>query len=419
VKALVTELRGAGAFVVLAGVGWGLSSDTFALLGALGALALVTLHVWQRYCLTGLTYSRRLDAERAGFGDEVGLEIEIVNDKILPLSYVQIDDDAPAALTVVAAGGVPAVRAPASRDPLGRQSAGLVQVLPLLPYQRVRQHLVVRCDRRGDHRLGPSRLTSGDPVGRRARSVTLHDEQHLLVYPKIFALLPEGLASRMLVGATRSHRELESDPSRITGVRAYEQGDPLRHVDWRATARVGSLLVRQFEPTVAPKVAIVLDVRVPQLRSWLAPPDELELLVATVASLLAHLVEARTPVGLYANGSSAGQPVAYPASGSAASLTPMLEALARLLPYGAAPVSRMLAQLDGSLARQTSILVVSTDFSSDTVAAMAQLRRRHAVSAILLETGAGREPPRDHVDALLRALYVDDWHGRTTLELHT
>ncbi len=406
-RALERELRVAEGFFALAILGWGLSSDTLALFGCLGVLAFIALDLWQRYSLAGLSYRRRLERPRASFGERVGLEVEISNDKPLPLSYVEIADEVPEGLAID--GGE-------VTKSFGRK-ATLVQVLPLLPYQRVRRRLVIHCDRRGEHRIGPARLTSGDPIGYRRRVEDLHESEHLLVYPKLLALQPAGIASRLLLGETRRQVELVTDPSRVAGVRAYEPGDPLRHIDWRATARAGDLLVRRFEPTLSQRVAVFLDVRVPQFTSWTPAPDELEFAVALTASLIAALAQAQVPVGLFTTGSAGGHPPAHTPSRTPQGLVGMLESLARLVPHGPLFISEILESVCATMARQTSVVVVAGDFPLSTLSAMAHVRRRHSLSALHLASGMGSPPPRDQVDALLQTRYVDDWHDRTALEL--
>ena len=225
------ELHVALVWLALAGIGWWQRSTPLAIIGVLGALTTGALYVWQRECLVGVTYSRELSQTRAMFDERVTLEIEIVNDKLLPLSWFEVEDDVPSALGIE--GGTVVSR--------GSRGNALVQLLPMLPYQRVRRRLTVVCSRRGEHTFGPALVSSGDPVGLRIRSGRLLDVRHLLVYPKVFALAPAGIASRVLIGEERSRFELLEDPSRFAGVREYRPGDPLRHVDWRATARSTAL----------------------------------------------------------------------------------------------------------------------------------------------------------------------------------
>ena len=80
------------------------------------------------------------------------------------------------------------------------------------------------------------------------------------------------------------------DPSRVAGVREYRMGDPLRFVDWRATARSTMILVREFEPSVTPRVAVFLDFKNPTLNLNIVDAPELEFTVAVAASIVTELV---------------------------------------------------------------------------------------------------------------------------------
>ena len=129
----------------LAGVGWGVHATLLALAGMLGALRAMVLWVWQRHCLTGVTYRRTLRQHRATFGEEVILDVELVNDKLLPLTWLHVEDDVSRDLTI--RGGTVL----SSTSDLHRS---LHHLLPMLPYQRVRRTLRVVCDQRGEHVFG-------------------------------------------------------------------------------------------------------------------------------------------------------------------------------------------------------------------------------------------------------------------------
>src|SRR5579859_2170186 len=77
--------------------------------------------VWQRYCLLGLGYRRSLGQARAMFGEEVELTLEIVNDKPLPLAWLEVEDTVP---------GLPVALAPAHTGPShipGRRLLGMLR----------------------------------------------------------------------------------------------------------------------------------------------------------------------------------------------------------------------------------------------------------------------------------------------------
>jgi uncharacterized protein (DUF58 family) len=400
-------LRLALVWVVLAGLGWWLRSAPLAVLGVLGAVATVALWIWQRECLTGVSYRRTLGQTRATFGERVELSTEIVNDKLLPLSWLHVTDRVPPVLDIEG-GTVISEPSHISR---------LVQVLPMLPYQRVRHRFTVVCTYRGEHIFGPSELTSGDPLGLRSRSARVDNRQRLLVYPKLFALAPAGIVSRVLAGDRRSRFELIEDPSRIAGIREYRRGDPLRSVDWRATARSTTVLVRQFEPTVTLRVALFVDLRAPRRPVWSLDAAEVEFTVAVAASVLADLAASKVAAGLFSCGVASGGPLAFPASRAPSSLALMLEALAKVSPSGSTPFAEVISTHGPRLARGTSALVVAADFPEATVLALSELRRHHPVTALWVQTGRGTPPPPALVDRLVTVRYSDDWQRREILEL--
>jgi uncharacterized protein (DUF58 family) len=278
--------------------------------------------------------------------------------------------------------------------------------------------MTLRCDRRGLHRIGPARLRSGDPIGYRDRSVRLTEIDELLVYPKIFALEPFGVVSRVPLGAARAARLLMEDPSRIVGSREYQVGDPLRQIDWRATARHGTPLVRVFQPTASPRVAIFLDTRVPQLFRPRTDPPELEFTIAVAASVAAELTARRLGVGLFSTGTVEGLTIAHQPSASPDTLARILELLARASPFGSVSLADALTMEGRRLPHGTSILVVAADFPEDTLMAVGELRRRHLpVTAVAVATDRGDLPSGQLFDDLLIAGFTGDWQTRPTLQL--
>ena len=287
------EWWAAAVALVMAGVGWGIHSTLLALAGTLGALTAVLLWVWVHECLTGVTYRRTLAQQRAVFGEEVAMDVEIVNDKLLPLTWLHVADEVPPALTVHGGTVLP-----------GRSGlySELHHLLPLLPYQRVRRRLTVVCNSRGAHTFGPTSLRSGNPVGYREQFARVRDCAELLVYPKVFRLAYPALVSRMPLGEHRALRDSLRDPSRPAGVREYRAGDPLRHVDWRATARSTALLVRVHEPTAALRVAVFSDLSIPRSGEGGSDHEIAEFAIAVTASVVTDLSHRGAATGLYSSG---------------------------------------------------------------------------------------------------------------------
>jgi uncharacterized protein (DUF58 family) len=124
---------------------------------------------------------------------------------------------------------------------------------------------------------------------------------YLTIYPHIVPLDQLGLPSRLPLGARRSDNPLLPDPSRLVGVRDYQPGDRLRDIHWRATARLGALQVKKFEPSQPLQVALFLDLD-ESAYDFRTRDRASELAIVVTASLAADIVAQRQAVGLFSNG---------------------------------------------------------------------------------------------------------------------
>jgi uncharacterized protein (DUF58 family) len=108
------------------------------------------------------------------------------------------------------------------------------------------------------------------------------------------------------------------------GMRRYAPGDDLRRVVWRAVARTGRVMVREFEQGITDRVAIVVDTDV-RHHSAGEPSDTFEAAVRTAASLGLRYLKDGFAVTVETN----GETVASAVRGVRAQTT-FLDAMARL-----------------------------------------------------------------------------------------
>ncbi|HTW98494.1 MAG TPA: hypothetical protein VMD59_06945, partial [Acidimicrobiales bacterium] len=120
--------------------------------------------------------------------------------------------------------------------------------------------------------------------------------------------------------------------------------------------------------------------------------------------------------GLYVAGTVEGSPLALP-SGNVAGLAGLLEALAKVSDRQGVSFSALIAAQIGRLQHGTSAIAVAVDFRDAAVEALAELRRRHAVTALHIVAEEGSPPPTGLVDAVLRARYDEAWEQLEALEL--
>jgi uncharacterized protein (DUF58 family) len=116
--------------------------------------------------------------------------------------------------------------------------------------------------RRGVYRVHAFDVTATDPLGVFAFTRQVPCEGELIVYPR-----PEATTMVPISGSDRygwqefvsaAFRGNSVDPD---GVRQYTDGDPLRRIHWRQTARTGKLSVIEFEESQSVSLVIALDLQ--------------------------------------------------------------------------------------------------------------------------------------------------------------
>src|SRR5690606_35165350 len=137
-----------------------------------------------------------------------------------------------------------------------------------------------------------------------------------------------GLDSARPFGEQRGGNRIFEDPSRVVGVRDYIAGDPLKRIDWNATARVGRLQSRLYEPSRTQAVVVALNIPT-FARTWQgSDPVLLERGISVAASLARAAFEDGHALGMLANGSfpDADRPIRIGAGSSPDQLNRVLEA---------------------------------------------------------------------------------------------
>jgi uncharacterized protein (DUF58 family) len=133
---------------------------------------------------------------------------------------------------------------------------------------------------RGRYRIEEAVALVEDPFGLERREPALGESAALVVYPRLVEL--ERLFSEEGAQARDGRRLLLQRPSGfdLHSVRDYVEGDSLRKVHWRTTARRGHLMVKELEDSPREDVAVVLD-------AWRgSPPGTFDVAVRAAGSIL-------------------------------------------------------------------------------------------------------------------------------------
>jgi uncharacterized protein (DUF58 family) len=374
-------------------VGGALGAPGLLLVGGLTLLSRWLTTLWSRFGLADIVFERRLGTDRAVWGDEVPLEVEVWNQKLLPVPLLLVDDHVTDTLRVVG-------RRLGASDRPGQ--ATLQHAWSLLWYERVTRHLAIDARRRGVFGFGPVRLTVSDLFERGTNAEERELPAQLLVRPRTVPVRSTPPAAAPL-GATRAVASLFTDPARFAGVRPYQRGDSARHIHWRATARVGATVSRRYEPVHERQVLIAVDLQTVPGPHWLMLFDDeaVEGLCVAAASLSRRLLSEGAACGLLLGSQLAGgRRWAYLPPASAPRQLGLIEdLLARVQPIVSLPFESLLGVVPRRLAPGGTLLVLGARDPSPYLDPL----RRLARSGYVVEHVAMGPAARDARDSAARA----------------
>jgi uncharacterized protein (DUF58 family) len=212
-----------------------------------------------------LSCSRDVTPARVPAGQPATARLVLENVSFLPTGLLLLEDEVPYTL-----GGRP-------RFTVDRVGPG---------QHRVVQY-PIRSDARGRYRIGPLRLRLADPFGlvELTRSFTAVDV--LTVVPAVHPLPPVKLGGAWESGGESVSRSVAIRGDDDAATREYRNGDDLRKVHWRSTARVGKLMVRREERPWQARATLLLDTRADAHRGD-GPGSSFEWAVSAIASVGAH-----------------------------------------------------------------------------------------------------------------------------------
>ena len=331
---------------------------TFALLMLVQAL------VFRKFGLVRIRYDRRLSVRACHQDDEIEMVETIENRKWLPVPWLRVESQIPAALRFGAQAN------------LGISSGSIYQnhksLFSLMPYTRITRRHAVRCLKRGYYKADSVSMTVGDLFGIAASTKRLDIGFELIVYPK--PVLPEewDLPAHGWMGEAIVRRWIVDDPFLIAGTREYMSGDPLKAINWKASARTGRLQVHKRDYSADRRLMIVLNVEDHE-GMWNVATDEalVEYGLSLAAGMARHAVENGLEAGFAANAAEAGRagverPAFVAPDAGQPHLLAIYESMARLKTERLLPLHELLHLIGERLDERTDIAVL-TSYENDRI----------------------------------------------------
>lgn len=329
------------------------SQGLLLVLGALSLIVSLVAKFWDRFAFRNVSHSRNLSQNRAFVGDNFEYTITISNEKALPLIWLDIQDAFPEGLEL------PGGTLRGSGAEVTRQHCITTS---LLPYQKVTWKYKIECTARGYHRIGPVRLRSGDIFGFSSAEIHYPQVDHMLVYPRIVDLGELIFPEQHPLGESKSWKPVVQDTTRFLRQREYSPLDPMKHIDWKATARRQRLQTKVFEPVVSLNVLIALNAATSEYAWQGSNRRFFERAVTAAASVADDADRSGYSFGLVSNAvaSYSGKWLSVPMGASSSQLSLVLESLAMAGPYVVTPLTEVLRGERASLPSGTTVVLVTS-----------------------------------------------------------
>ncbi len=228
-------------------------------IGLTAAAAVVTALVARLVHPSRLSVRRRVSSTMVAVSDPLEVSLEVANRARLTSPTVRISE------TVT---GEDDIRSCVAALPGGTAASRSYRLQPT---------------RRGVLEIGPTRLTDVDGLGLARRRHIVESRTRVVVHPPIEQLA----APRLPVGGDLSlpiefrRRPLGLASEEFDVLRPYAEGDDLRHIHWRSTARLDEFVVRRFQPSRPGRLTVVVDTR---------PPGDLAAVQDRTTSVAASIV---------------------------------------------------------------------------------------------------------------------------------
>lgn len=242
-----------------------------------------------KWGLSKIEYSRKFSQSVAFEGEMIEMIDEIANRKLLPVPWLRLESKIDENLVFNQIEGT------------NRGDMHLT-LFSLMPFQKIKRRQKVTCAKRGYYGLETVSISTGDAVGFGETFQTFRSVTNLTVYPKIIDMEEIPLPSQSWLGDIITKRWIIEDPFVMSGIREYTTGDPMHTVNWKATARTGSLQVSKKDFTADHHLMIYLNFDQTEDK-WLPIINEeiLERGLSYAASIAHHTLSQGIPTGFGCN----------------------------------------------------------------------------------------------------------------------
>jgi uncharacterized protein (DUF58 family) len=255
----------------------------------LGALLLYYLqnYLYRRYWNKGLSVTIQFSEDCAVEGEELELYETVVNRKFLPLPIIKVKFMASRYLTFLDSNNSSVT------DNYYRN-----ELISIMMYQKLTRTLRFLCSHRGYYAIHNIDIICSDIFVSFEAVNNYPVDTHLYVYPKLIDSDQFHITFRNMLGTVLTKRFINEDPFEFRSIREYQSYDTLKSVNWKASAKTGTLKVNVNDYTAQQQVKIFLNL---ESETILTYDDLQEESIRIAASFAFGFINQGIPTAIYTN----------------------------------------------------------------------------------------------------------------------
>lgn len=296
----------------------------FRLILAAIVILLIESYAVMKYGLSKVTIERGFDTLHANFGQRIHLIERISNNKLLPVPWLKVESRIDSGLQF------------GRQEDLNiLQGEFHISIFSMLPYTRIIRTHDVKCQKRGFYHLKSAALTARSITGSISAIKDETTDAQLYVFPRTLTLAEMNFPSHSWQGDRVVRRWILEDPFIHAGIREYTTSDPMKNINWKASARYGTLQVNQYDPTAQHRLMVFLNVDT-KLNQWTITdePGRVEYGISVAATIFEYAFKNVIEAGFGTNGflkDMEKEPVRIEPANGKHQLVTIMESLARMV----------------------------------------------------------------------------------------
>ena len=339
--------------------------ELFVLVAILALVFIVEIVYYRIHALESLNLTVDFSKEIANYGEDVELIEVAENRKRLPLPFIILKFESPREIRFYDMMNTSA------SDHLYRED-----MLTMKAFSKHTRRIKAQCTRRGYYVFPRVGITTSDLFLIERFTREFENDSHLVVLPEVLNTGLVNMLTSITLSELQCRRTLLTDPFTLSGIREYSPDDPMKSINWKASAKSGELMVNVNASTCSQKVHIFVNLEYyNQKRST----SLLEKSISLTYTYLRELADMGIPASVYTNGLDVitGQPVVSETGSVSDTIEDRAVMLARIdLKKPAMPFAGVLEKYITSTERDDFILLISPQYFGSFRPLLADMRSR-------------------------------------------